>query len=104
MKNENIREKLIALVNLSNELIGLEQSFIDEWTEILDNKKMTSDQANDIFADVIEGLSNKSHDVYTKYYEIVHSLLSNEKIDEIQKKINYNFMSLDFINELVKEI
>lgn len=103
MRNENIKEKLTVLVNLENELLELEQRFINKWTETIDNKKMSSNEANNIFGDVVEGLIKKNNLVYSKYYDLVHSILTNEKIDEIQKKINYNFMSLDFINELVKE-
>ena len=103
MRNENIKEKLTVLVNLENELLELEQRFINKWTETIDNKKMSSDEANNIFDDVVEGLIKQNNLVYSKYYDLVHSILTNEKIEEIQKKINYNFMSLDFINELVKE-
>ena len=103
MRNENIKEKLTVLVNLENELLELEQRFINKWTETIDNKKMSSDEANNIFDDVVEGLIKQNNLVYSKYYDLVHSILTNEKIDEIPKKINYNFMSLDFINELVKE-
>ena len=40
MRNENIKERLTILVNLENELLELEQRFINKWTETIDNKKM----------------------------------------------------------------
>lgn len=104
MKNRNIKEQLIALVNMQNEVFELEQRFINKWTEAIDSKKMASKEADNIYSDIVERLSKNNNLIYSKYYDLVHSLLSNEKIDEIQKKINYNFMSLEFINKLEKEI
>lgn len=103
MKNKNIKEQLIALVNMQNEVFELEQRFINKWTEAIDSKKMVSKEADDIYSDIVERLSKNSNLIYNKYYDLVHSILNDEKIDKIQKKINYNFMSLDFINELEKE-
>lgn len=103
MKN-NLKEKLTELVSMSEKVLILEQETLDMWHETIESKKMSSEEANNTYEPVITDLSNIQHKLYTEYYNLVHSLVSNEKVDEIQKKINYNFMSLDFINELVKEI
>lgn len=48
-----------------------------------------------------ERLSKIEDNLYKYYYENVYAILTSEEVDTIQKKINYNFMSDDFIKEVV---
>ena len=48
-----------------------------------------------------ERLSKIEDNLYKYYYENVYAILTSEEVDNIQKKINYNFMSDDFIKEVV---
>ena len=48
----------------------------------------------------IERLESYNDNSYDSYYNIVHSILTNEEIEQIQKEIEYNFMSLSFTSRL----
>ena len=47
-------------------------------------------------------LSDIEDNLYKSYYEDVFAMLTQEEVNQIQKKINYNFMSESFINEVIK--
>jgi hypothetical protein len=47
-------------------------------------------------------LSDVEDNLYKYYYESVFAILTQEEVNQIQKKINYNFMSESFINEVIK--
>lgn len=97
---KNIYNTLTNLIELEEKTLKEHQETINKWTYTIDNKELTSEEANKIYSPICEEYHNMHDTLYTQYYNLVHSLITNDIADEIQKKINYNFMSIDFINEL----
>lgn len=49
-------------------------------------------------------LENAIDILYRYYYEDIHAILTNEEINQIQREINYNFMSDKFYNKMVEKL
>lgn len=103
MKNNNYNV-LKNLIELEERTLIQHQETISTWTNSIDNKELTSEEANNIYSPICEQYHNMHDILYKQYYELVHSLITNEVVDEIQKKIDYDFMSIKFINELINYI
>lgn len=101
---KNIYNTLTNLIELEEKTLKEHQETINKWTYTIDNKELSSDEANEVFSPICEHYHNIHDSLYTQYYNLVHSLITNEVIDEIQKKIDYDFMSVKFVNELIKYI
>lgn len=57
---------------------------------------------NEYYAKEDEKLNILENNLYKYYYESVFAVLTKDEVDQIQKKINYNFMSEKFIDETIK--
>ena len=97
---KNIYNTLTNLIELEEKTLKEHQETINKWTNSIDNKELSSDEANKIYSPICESYHNMHHSLYTQYYNIVHSLIPNEIFDIIQKEIDYDFMSIKFVNEL----
>lgn len=103
MKNNNYNV-LKNLIELEERTLKQYQETINAWTNSIDNKELTSEEANKIYSPICEEYHNMYDTLYTQYYNLVHTLITNDIVDEIQKKIDYDFMSIKFINELINYI
>lgn len=103
MKNNNYNI-LKNLIELEERTLKQHQETINAWTNSIDNKELTSEEANKIYSPICEEYHNMHDTLYTQYYNLVHTLIANDIVDEIQKKIDYDFMSIKFINELINYI
>lgn len=101
---KNIYNILTNLIELEERTLKQNQETLNAWTNSIDNKELTSEEANKIYGPICEEYHNMLDTLYTQYYNLVHTLITNDIVDEIQKKINYDFMSIKFINELINYI
>lgn len=56
---------------------------------------------NEYYSKEDKKLNTLENNLYKYYYESVFAVLTKDEIDQIQKKINYDFMSEKFINETI---
>ena len=87
----------ICIDNLVGTLKNLIKSYKtnnEELKEALDIKPFNKDK--------VRKLEKKEDNLYKSYYDTVFSLLTVEEINKIQKQIEYNFMSDDFINKMIE--
>lgn len=87
----------ICLDNLVGTLKNLIKSYNtnnEELKRILGIKPFNKDK--------IRTLEKKEDNLYKSYYDTVFSLLTVEEINKIQKQIEYNFMSDNFINKMIE--
>lgn len=105
IKKEIIISGLKNLVISEEKALRKEQEILDNWTAALESKTntLTSEELANIYEPLLKQVEGHDQVFYKKYYDIVHQLISNKRVDELNEKIGYNFMSLDFINELEKE-
>lgn len=47
-------------------------------------------------------LEHKIDELYKYYYDDVHAILTKDEVNQIQKEINYNFMSEKFYNKMIE--
>ena len=90
--------------------IGGEYIKLDQMIKSIEEMAITYQKNNciidELFKDYdknkqeIERLEKYIDNSYDSYYNIVHSILTNEEIDQIQKEIEYKFMSLSFTSRL----
>ncbi len=80
---------------------------IDSLKFLVDSYEKTKKRTDEIINNKenlnrINILESKEDNLYKSYYDITHEILTNEEIDQIQKDINYNFMSNTFIDKMVE--
>lgn len=54
------------------------------------------------YTEKFQELENIEQNIYKSYYDTVHVILKSEEVQEIQKSINYDFMSNLFINKMIE--
>lgn len=80
---------------------------IDSLKNLVDSYEKTMKEFDEVL-NTIEGYKQarsyeiKEDNLYSSYYELVHTILTDEEITKIQKDINYNFMSTPFIDKMVE--
>lgn len=86
----------ISLSSLIDSLKGLVNSYLETQKE------------EDKILNTINGYryvkkyETKTDNLYSSYYELVHTILTDEEIQKIQKSISYNFMSELFVNKMIE--
>ncbi len=50
----------------------------------------------------LEKLEKLDSNIYKTYYDTIFTILTNEEVEQIQKSINYDFMSQTFISKMVE--
>lgn len=91
---DHIIESMQLELNKINQIEKEHDNLLKEWERDLnhDNYYIKEDKR----------LSDIEDNLYKYYYESVFAMLTQEEVNQIQKKINYNFMSESFINEVIK--
>lgn len=57
---------------------------------------------DELLKDWEQDKTHLENNLYKYYYESVFAVLTKDEVDQIQKKINYDFMSEKFIDETIK--
>ena len=91
---DHIIENMQLEVNRINQIEKEHDNLLKEWK----NDKTHEDY----YIKEDKRLSDIENNLYKYYYEDVFAMLTQEEVNQIQKKINYNFMSESFINEVIK--
>ena len=91
---DHIIENMQLELNKINQIEKEHDNLLKEWERDLnhDNYYIKEDKR----------LSDIEDNLYKYYYESVFAMLTQEEVNQIQNKINYNFMSESFINEVIK--
>lgn len=107
LKNEiNCLRNLIAIRKETEKEIDI---LLNKWeqaeskvNQTLNNIITLAPYKKSFYSKKYKELSKKESNLYTSYHNTVHAILTNEEVSEIQKQINYNFMSDLFIDEMIK--
>lgn len=91
---DHIIENMQLEVNRINQIEKEHDNLLKEWERDLNHENYYTKED--------KRLSDIEDNLYKSYYENVFAMLTQEEVNQIQKKINYNFMSESFINEVIK--
>lgn len=93
-----------------NDIIALTKAYLDQMKKYEEKenqllKEWEQDKENtEFYNKKFISLENAIDILYKYYYENVHAILSDEEINQIQKEINYNFMSDKFYNKMIEKL
>ena len=90
---DHIIDSMELEVNRMEKITKEHQELLDNWAQ---DKTHESYYINED-----KKLSEIEDNLYKYYYENVYAVLTSKEVYNIQKKINYNFMSNDFIKEVI---
>lgn len=102
MENKEIKkvEYLVNLYELQKEAI---YKILERWTYSIDDaKKEEKEKIDRYYQKQYDTLMEFSDRLYEEYYNIFHGYFSNKELDALNEKIEYNFFSQKFINEIKK--
>ena len=124
--NDNIGNKIIKIDNNGhlihqetkeiekgikiNDILALIKAYIDQRKKYEEKQdKLLKDWEQDqkhteYYNKKFIDLENAIDILYKYYYEDVHAILSDEEINQIQKEINYNFMSDKFYIKIIEKL
>ena len=91
---DHIIENMQLEVNRINQIEKEHDNLLKEWERDLNHE--------DYYTKEDKRLSDIEDNLYKSYYESVFAILTQEEVNQIQKKIKYKFMSESFINEAIK--
>lgn len=91
---DHIIENMQLEVERINQIEKEHDNLLKEWERDLNHENYYTKED--------KRLSDIEDNLYKSYYENVFAMLTQEEVTQIQKKINYNFMSESFINEVIK--
>lgn len=82
---------------------------LNKWEQAETNAKETAINVlttmpykKSFYSENYKELSTKESNLYASYHDLVHTILTNEEIDKIQKSIHYDFMSDLFIDKMIE--
>lgn len=90
---DHIIDTMYLEINKYNKTIEEHENLFKEWEEYKNH--------DDYYTNEDERLSKIEDNLYNYYYENVYAILTNEEVNEIQKRIGYDFMSVKFVEEMI---
>lgn len=66
--------------------------------EVLTHSTVTN---KSYYSEKFKEFEELENNLYLSYYRLVHTILENDEVQEINKKIGYNFVSNEFINNMI---